>query len=253
MDLQEFDAWCRSFLEIDGLAGIDDSLNGIQAGRSDGPVTKVAFAVDACLEAMRRSRDAGAQVLFVHHGMFWGKPGRLVGSTLERIRFLLENDIALYACHLPLDRHPVVGNNAVLCRALGLERLEPFGTFHGIPLGFKGSFPEPVPLDEAVRRVLPDGSPPLSLLAFGPGVVRTAGVISGGAAFESLQAIEQGLELYVTGETTHSIYRLVEEAGINVLCAGHYATEVHGVRAVAEKLASETGLSTIFIDLPTGL
>ncbi len=253
MDLTGLDSWFRGFLDFEGWERADASLNGVQVGRSPGEVTTVAFAVDACLESMRRARDAGAQVLFVHHGIFWGKNERVVGPARERLRFLLEHDLALYACHGPLDAAPVVGNNAVLCRLLGLEALEPFGFEGGKALGLSGRFPAPLPLDEAVRRVLPDGTPPRSLLAFGPRDVRTAAVVSGCAIPEFRDAAAGGIDLYVTGESSHEFYHAAEEAGVNVLCAGHYATETHGVRAVADKLALETGIAAAFIDLPTGL
>lgn len=253
MDLGDFDRWCRSLLEIDALASIDDSLNGIQVERSPGPLRRVAFAVDACAETIRRAAEAGCEALFVHHGLFWGKPERIEGSLRARLKLLFDADLALYACHLPLDKHPEVGNNAILARLLGLEKLEPFGLYHGVKLGFRGAFPEPVRLDEALRRVLPDGSRPRTLVPSGPDPVRTAAVVSGGAPFELLEAIREGVDLFVTGEPSHSIYHSALESRTSFLAAGHYATEVHGVRAVAERLALETGLETRFIDSPTGL
>ncbi|HRY73993.1 MAG TPA: Nif3-like dinuclear metal center hexameric protein [Spirochaetia bacterium] len=253
MDLGDFDRWCRSLLEIDALASIDDSLNGIQVERSPGSLSRVAFAVDACAETIRRAAEAGCEVLFVHHGLFWGKPERVEGSLRSRLKLLFDADLALYACHLPLDKHPEVGNNAILARLLGLEKLEPFGLYHGVKLGFRGVFPEPIRLDEALRRVLPDGSRPRTLVPSGPDPVRTAAVVSGGAPFELLEAIREGVDLFVTGEPSHSIYHSALESRTSFLAAGHYATEVHGVRAVAERLALETGLETRFIDSPTGL
>ncbi len=253
MKLKDFDAWCRSLLEIDALSGIDDSLNGVQVGRDDSPVERVAFAVDACAESIRRAIAGGAQVLFVHHGLFWGKASRIEGALLERLRLLVEANVALYACHLPLDKHPEVGNNAVLARMLGLSEIEAFGDYHGVKLGYSGRLDPPIGLDEAVRRILPDGSAPRSLIPGGPATIGRAAVVSGGAPFESLQAIAEGIDLYVTGESSHSIYHAVLEGGVNFLAAGHYATEVWGAKAVAERLARETGVQTFFVDLPTGL
>ncbi len=253
MNLSELDAWCRSFLEIEPFRKIDDSLNGVQVGRSAGPVTRVAFSVDACAETIRRAAEENAQVLFVHHGLFWGSPVRIEGALLERVRTLLDRDIALYACHLPLDAHPEYGNNAVLARMLGLSEVKPFGVYKGIPLGFQGSLDPAVSMEEAVRRILPDGSKPRTVLPFGPGGIRSAAVVSGGAPHELFEAVEEGLDLYVTGEPSHSIYHAAQEAEINFLAAGHYATEVWGVRAVAEKLARETGVETVFLEVPTGL
>ncbi|HUX38298.1 MAG TPA: Nif3-like dinuclear metal center hexameric protein [Rectinemataceae bacterium] len=253
MKLSLLDAWFRDLLDPDALAGVDDSLNGLQVSRSGAELDRVAFAVDASLESIRRAAEAGAQLLFVHHGLFWGKPLRIEGFLRERIKLLLDADLALWACHLPLDRHPVVGNNAVLADMLGLVDREPFGLYHGVKLGFKGRFPEPIDLAEARRRVLPDGSPALALIPAGPASIGSAAVISGGAAFEVNEAIKEGLDLYVTGEASHSIYAAVVESSTSFLAAGHYGTEVHGVKAVAARLGRETGLETLFLDLPTGL
>ena len=253
MTLRDFDEWARALLDPDSLASVDDSLNGIQVSRPEGELERVAFAVDASLETMRRAVEAGARLLFVHHGIFWGKPLRVEGFHRERLKLLLDSDLALYASHLPLDRHPVVGNNAVLAGLLGLEDLEPFGSYHGVKIGWKGAFPRPLKLEEAVARILPDGTPPNCVLPCGPETIRTAAVVSGGAAFEVSQAIDEGVDLYVTGEASHSIYGAAVEGRINFVAAGHYRTEVHGVRAVAERLERETGLSTVFVDLPTGL
>jgi len=253
MNMHDFDRWAREVLELERFRAADDSLNGIQVDRSDTPLRKMAFAVDACLETIRRAKEAGAQALFVHHGLFWGKPLPLSGSLRQRVLELLTGDLALYACHLPLDAHPELGNNAVLARMLGLKDIEPFGEYHGLAIGCKGNFEKPLSLDEALRRVLSAGDPPRALYPFGPERIRSVGIVSGGAAFESLQAIEQGLDLYLTGEPSHSIYHTVMEEGLNVIAAGHYATEVHGVQAVAERAARELGIETVFIEFPTGL
>jgi dinuclear metal center YbgI/SA1388 family protein len=253
MDLKDFDAWCRSFLEIEALVRVDASLNGVQVGRKGGPIELVAFAVDACAESIRRAKAAGAQLLFVHHGLFWGGPSRVEGPLLERMRLLLDSDIALYACHLPLDKHPELGNNAVLARAIGLSELAGFGLYHGVEIGIRGRLDPPLGLDEIVARVLPDGSRPITLIPGAKGEVASVAVVSGGGAMDALQALEQGIDLFVTGESSHSIYQTVVEGGMGFLAAGHYATEVWGVRAVAERLSRETGIKTLFIDLPTGL
>ncbi|HSV56391.1 MAG TPA: Nif3-like dinuclear metal center hexameric protein, partial [Magnetospirillaceae bacterium] len=168
MNLAGLDAWCRSFLDLEAFRSIDASLNGVQVGRSSGLIARVAFAVDACAETLRRAAEEGAQVLFVHHGLLWGSPSRVEGALLERLRALLKQDMALYACHLPLDAHPEYGNNAVLAAMLGLSEIRPFGAHKGVALGFRGVLDPPLTLEEAVRRVLPDGSEPRSLLPFGP-------------------------------------------------------------------------------------
>ena len=254
MILAEFDTWARSFLEIDQLRQIDDSLNGIQvACDTSKQIQKMAVAVDACAESIRRARNVGADLLFIHHGLFWGKPEPLTGSLRERLKMLFDSDMALYACHLPLDKHPEVGNNAQLANLLGLKERKAFGIYHGISIGWSGVLPKPTKLDQIIAKILPDGSAAKSVIAAGPKEIKTVAIVSGGAPFESLEAITEGIDLYITGEPSHSIYHYLIEGGINFIAAGHYATEVWGVKAIAEKAHAELGLDTIFLDIPTGL
>ncbi|HEY9055186.1 MAG TPA: Nif3-like dinuclear metal center hexameric protein [Rectinemataceae bacterium] len=252
MDIRDFDAWCRSFLGIEALSSIDDSLNGIQVGTLR-PIKKAAFAVDACAETMRRAAALGADMLFVHHGLFWGRPERIEGPLLERLKILLGAELGLYACHLPLDMHPEVGNNAVLANRLGLQDRKPFGRYHGVDIGVSGRLPEALDLDEILDKILPGSGKPRAILPSGKARMKTVAIVSGGAPFESLQAIGKGIDLYITGEPSHSVYHLVVESGLDFIAAGHYATEVWGVQAVAAKAASELGIEAEFIDLPTGL
>jgi dinuclear metal center YbgI/SA1388 family protein len=253
MTTKELDSWFRTLLDPDALAGVDDSLNGMQVSRAGAEVSRVAFAVDASLEAIRRAAQGGAQLLFVHHGLFWGKAVRIEGFMRERIKLLLDSDLALWACHLPLDRHPEVGNNAVLADMLGLVDREPFGAYHGVQLGFSGRFARPIDLQTALARINPDGSPAACVIPAGPAAIETAAVVSGGAAFEVNEAIARGIDLYITGEASHSIYAAVVESRTSFVAAGHYRTEVHGVKAVATRLEREMGLETFFVELPTGL
>jgi len=253
MTIEVLDTYFRSFLEIDGYASIDDSLNGIQVGNDGGDIAKAAFAVDACLETFEAATQAGADLLFVHHGLFWGKPQRIVGTFRRRIEYLLQNRLALYAVHLPLDQHPLLGNNAGLSDLLGITNPEPFGTYHGKKIGYKGNLAEPLTVQAAVQRIAFKDRPPLGVFPFGKQVNATCAVVSGGAAFEALQAMEEGIDLYVTGEASHSVYHQALEGGLNMIAGGHYSTEVWGVRRVMERLAADTGLEVEFIDAPTGL
>jgi dinuclear metal center YbgI/SA1388 family protein len=253
MDILDFDSWASTLLDIATYKKIDDSLNGLQVGRSDGALRKLAFAVDASLETIRRAKDAGAQVLFVHHGLFWGKPQGITGNLRTRLSELLAADLALYACHLPLDAHIELGNNAVLARMLGLKDIQPFGEYHGVKIGFKGMLDPGLDLGAVVRKILPAGDQARTVLPFGPERIVRVAMVSGGAPFELFQAVSEGLDLYITGEPSHSIYHEAAESRINFIAAGHYATEVHGVKAVAERASRELGLETVFIEQPTGL
>lgn len=253
MTLDDFDALVRSRLALDELSSIDASLNGIQVASRRPDIRSVATAVDASLETFRRASDSGADLLFVHHGLFWGRELALRDLHYERIRALIEADIALYAVHLPLDQHPELGNNAGMVHALGLSRIEPFGTYHGSPIGFRGHFEQPIAREELIARLFGDAEKTLGVLPFGPADVSSVGVVSGGAPRSVDEAIDLGLDLFITGDASHEIYHRSKEAGINVIFGGHYATEVWGPRLVADWLNSIDGLDAAFIDVPTGL
>jgi len=252
MKMIDFDLWARHRLEFDMIDDIDASMNGLQLGNPEAEVEKMAFAVDACMDSFRQTADRGAQALFVHHGLFWGPAVPLTGVMGERVRFLMENQISLYACHLPLDRHGELGNNARIAGNLGLEDIEPFGNYKGRKIGFKGRLPEASGLESLIVRLFGAWESSINALRFGPEEISTVAIISGGGPREVEQAIAEGIDLYITGDRSHEIYHQCREAGINVLFAGHYMTEIYGVKAVAETAASELGLETVFLDIPTG-
>jgi dinuclear metal center YbgI/SA1388 family protein len=252
MLISDLDRYFRGFLQIAEFDRIDASLNGLQVGRKDKKVARIAFAVDACLESMKRAALEGADLLFVHHGIFWGKSVPVTGVQYGRISFLAQHDLPLYAVHLPLDVHSEVGNNAALARILSLEQIEAFGLYKGLKIGFKGIFPEPLGIDEILAR-LRLTRPEAKILPFGKEKMKSVGLIAGSAAHEVEQAIDEELDLYVTGESSHSIYHLCLEGKINLIAGGHYNTEVWGVKEVARRVEQELGLETFFVDVPSGL
>ncbi|MDR2177150.1 MAG: Nif3-like dinuclear metal center hexameric protein [Treponema sp.] len=247
------DLFFRSILDIEGFSSLDSSLNGIQADNDGGAFAKIAFAVDASLETFERAAACGAGMLFVHHGLFWGKPLKISGSHRRRIKSLLDHNLALYAAHLPLDQHPGLGNNAALAELLGIENPEPFGLYHGKKIGYKGKLKEPLTIEAAVRRISFKDRPPLGVYPFGKKESLNCAVISGGGAREALQAIDEGIDLYVTGEASHSVYHQALESALNMIAGGHYSTEVWGVRKMMERCASGLDVDVEFIDVPTGL
>lgn len=253
MTTRDLDRWFNSVLSPEQYERSDPSLNGIQVDNDGADIRLVAFAVDACLETVERAIQAGAGMLFVHHGLFWGRSEPIRGRHYRIVKRMMEGNLALYASHLPLDAHAECGNNAGLAQRLGLEDLEPFGEWHGATLGFRGRFLEPVTLDTLLNRLFPDGKKPLHVLPFGPEKIRTLAIVSGGAADETEQAISLGLDCYVTGEIGHQQYHSALENRITVIAGGHYQTETVGPRLMAERLARETGMETVFIDVPTGL
>jgi dinuclear metal center YbgI/SA1388 family protein len=253
MKLGDLDDYLQETLRIREFDRADTALNGLQVGRKGSEIRRVACAVDACMETFRRSVEAGADLLFVHHGLFWGADMPLRRSHLQRIRYLLDNDLALYAVHLPLDAHPIHGNNARIASRLGMLETAPFGNYHGVQIGCSGRLPDPLSIDEVLVALKFDVEACAALLPLGVERSSTVGIVSGGATREVEQAVEARLDLYVTGDTSHMMYHCCLEESINLLCAGHYQTETFGVTAIAELLQSTTDLETTFIDVPTGL
>jgi len=253
MQLFELDRLLRDMLAINTLPIEDSSLNGLQVGRTNQEIKSVAFAVDAALESFQRAVQSGADMLFVHHGILWNKQFRLTGDYYKRIKYLVENDLALYACHLPLDLHPELGNNIGIAEVLGLRNIQPFGRYHGLKIGYKGELPEAQSIDQISVKLSGTSPGVPGILPFGPAAITKVGIVSGGDPRAVYQAIDEKLDLFITGDQSHEIYHPCLEAGINVIFGGHYATETWGIQRVAKKLQAVSDLSVKIIDIPTGL
>ncbi|MDC7245360.1 MAG: Nif3-like dinuclear metal center hexameric protein [Sphaerochaetaceae bacterium] len=253
MNIRELEDYISKRLHLPDFAKSDISLNGLQVGRREKEIRKVVTAVDASLETFRKAHEKGADALFVHHGLFWGKPLAVRDEHYERIAFLLKNDIALFAAHLPLDAHSELGNNATMASILGLTGIEPFGEYHGIDIGFSGSGKNPLSIDEIAGKLGFSEERGLHVLPFGPEKITRVAIVSGGAAQEVQQAIEIGADAYITGEASHTMYSFCKERKITMICGGHYQSEVFGVQSFAEALQSECAVKTEFIDIPTSL
>ena len=248
--LQSLVAYCDRLLDIEGFADWPGAVNGLQM-ENGGRVTRIAAAVDASLETARRAVEAKADLLLVHHGLFWGEPHPWTGGRYELMRLLCENKVAVYSAHLPLDTHPKLGNNALLCAALGFKRLTPFFTGKGRTLGFQTR--ADMALTDLISRLARAvGATPV-VLACGPQRCRRIGVVTGSAGAELRQAVSEGVDTFITGEGPHWSFALAHELGLNVLYGGHYATETFGVKALAAHLAARYGLPWAFIDAPSGL
>lgn len=244
---------------LDALLGIPAhpdyprAWNGLQV---EGPeeIVRVVAAVDASEATILEAAARGADLLLVHHGLFWDGGLPLTGRRYRKLRALLEHGIALYSAHLPLDAHPEVGNCALLARALGLELRGRFAEFEGVPIGWWGTLDMPLDPAGLVARVSEAvGGGPVHLVPGGPATVEKVGVVTGGAASFVGDAVRAGLHALVTGEGSHHHHFDAMEGGIHLLMAGHYATETFGVRALAAHLAEGFGLEWEFVDLPTGL
>jgi dinuclear metal center YbgI/SA1388 family protein len=249
--LDEMVKCCNALLQPETFSDWDGAVNGLQVENS-GSVSRIAAAVDASRVTVRLAAEAGADLLLVHHGLFWGPPSQpWTGPRYELFKTLMSRNIAVYSAHLPLDAHPQLGNNAQLSKALGLKRLEPFFFEKGRAIGFKGQ-------GRARREVLAAqlekilGRAPI-VLPGGPVECRKIGVISGAAGGQLKLAAAEGVDTVITGEGPHWTHALAEDLGLNVFYGGHYATETFGVKALAAKLSREFGLPWVFLDHPSGL
>jgi len=240
-------------LHLDAFVDVDASLNGLQVGRPGKEIKKVVCAVDASLATFKKAAEMSSDAIFVHHGLFWGKPIAITALHYERIATLLAHDMALFAAHLPLDAHPELGNNATIARKLGITEPQPFGIYHGLPIGFRGTLKQPQDA-ASIAKILGFGPETgLHILNFGKKKISTIGIVSGGAPNTVQEAIELNLDAFLTGEPSHAMHSICQEAGITMICGGHYATEVFGVQQMANDLAANLGLETTFIALPTAL
>lgn len=242
--------YCDALLNPSAFQDWDGAWNGLQVANRGG-ITRIAAAVDASLATVRMATEAKADLLLVHHGLFWSKRLPWTGPNHELMRLLIENDLAVYSSHLPLDAHPKLGNNVGLCRALGFQKLKPFFLDREAHLGLRTT--TSISRDElatSLGEVL--GRDPV-VLPGGPAVCRNIGVVTGGAGAELKRAADEGVDTFITGEGPHWTYALAEEWGINVLYGGHYATETFGVKALAAHLSQKFGMPWAFLDHPTGL
>jgi dinuclear metal center YbgI/SA1388 family protein len=236
-------AFANDLLDLE--AWPDYGPMGLQVAGAD-EVDRIACGVSASRELFQRAAAAGAQLVIVHHGLFWERDSRVIDPLMrERLRALFDADLTLAAYHLALDAHPEIGNNALLARGLGVA---PERRFAGV--GFGGPLEEPVPMPELAERVQERvGRMPL-VFSYGPEVIERVAVCSGGAARHLADAVADGYDCFVTGEADEPTKHAAKEAGIHFVAAGHYATETSGVQALSARLADEFGLEWEFVDLP---
>lgn len=229
----------------------DFGPNGLQVPGPD-DVQTVVTGVSASAELFERAAEHEADLILVHHGLFWDRaPLALTPAAKRRLELLFEHDMALAAYHLPLDGHPEVGNNALLAEGLGCVQREPFGLHKGTPIGVRARFQgDGIGATELVDRVrdLTERAP-LTFLC-GPERVRSIGIVSGGGSDWLADAAAAGLDAFLTGEPTERVMTQATEEGIHYLAAGHYATETFGVRRLGDLLAESFGIRHVFVDIP---
>ncbi|MEI7903065.1 MAG: Nif3-like dinuclear metal center hexameric protein [bacterium] len=226
----------------------DTSNNGLQIANR-GTVTKVVTGVDASLRLLQEAAACGADCVVCHHGLSWGDSlKRITGINHCLVAFAIEHNIAVYAVHLPLDAHARYGNNAQLCKALGLSHLTPAFAYHGETIGFAAAYAKAMPFTAFCDRVRETVNPEIRVLDFGKKSVKTVGVVSGGASDMIDQAAALSLDAYLTGESSLQGYNQAEHLHQNVVFAGHYATETFGVRALARLITQKLSIPCEFID-----
>jgi dinuclear metal center YbgI/SA1388 family protein len=247
MKSQEMVSFLDEYLSIHTIE--DDSNNGLQI-QSDGEIETVGFAVDACLDVFEQAHARGCDMLVVHHGIIWGGIPYITNASYERVKFLIQHNMGLYAAHLPLDIHKEIGNNTQIARLLGVKSVKGFCPYKNVTIGLlcEGE----ISVSDIVERM--DASfHTHRLWKFGPDISKKIGIITGSGTSCLDAAIQEGCDTFITGEPKHMAYHQAEEARINVICAGHYQTETLGVKALMEKIEDRFPVCVMFIDSPTGL
>lgn len=246
MNLEEIVSYQNDLLSVAEFNDYPNALNGLQLANS-GNVSKIAAAVDACEAVVKMAVEIGADLLLVHHGLFWSGLQSITGTYYRKLKMAIDNNLAIYSVHLPLDAHRRYGNNALLCDALDF----PETRRRFLEIGFQVEL-------EVERTVLArslEGAVGgrVHVAPGGPAVARRIGVVTGGAGSEVFKAAAEGVDTFITGEGPHWSFTAAEELGINVFYGGHYATEVFGVRQLAKLLHTQFDLPWEFVEHPTGL
>lgn len=254
--LEQLATFLDATLDVRRIPDYPNAVNGVQLANV-GDIQRVATAVDFSTETVTGAIDAGARLLLVHHGMFWGGVQPLTGHRHRRLWMLVTHDVAVYSAHLPLDMHPQLGNNVLLAARLGLEPSGGFATYQSIDIGVSGESDIPTRvLAERAGALATEFRGTLVATPFqSDRVTRRWGICTGaGAESSSLRdAARRGLDTLIVGEGPHHTAIEARELGIVVLYAGHYATETLGVRALGDRLAATFSLTSTFIDAPSGL
>ena len=244
----EIIAYLDDLLEIDAFT--DYGSNGLQVP-GGAEVSRVVTGVSAQRELFERAAAEGAQLVLCHHGLFWRKqPDTIDERRRDRLKALFDADMSLAAYHLPLDAHPEVGNNALICAALGLERAEPFAEHNARPIGFVGRSAEGIPFAELRRRCAAAFEQEPFIWECGPDPVRSVAVISGGAPGDFGEAIELGVDAFLTGEAAEHVMATARESGVHFIAGGHYATERFGIRRLGELVAERFRVEHSFVEIP---
>jgi len=249
-DLNEIVAYLDAELRVSEIKDYPGAMNGLQLA-NNGVVTRIFSAVDASLAVVEEAAVSGGGLLIVHHGMFWQGAQPLTGAFYKKIKAAMDGNLAIYSSHLPLDMHPVFGNNVLLAKAIGLQGIVPILEKEGFPMGVMGAWGNS--RDDLVAAVGKAVGRGVTVCPAGPEDIGKVAVITGSAGSEVGRIAGLGPDAFVTGEGPHWSFIDAEERGLNVIYAGHYATETFGVRHLAEQLAIRFGLNGGFIGRSGGL
>ncbi len=225
-------------------------MNGLQVrSRKAGVILKVGFAVDACISTFEKAKKLDVDILVVHHGIKW-RPQKDRDLETRRATYLKKSNIALYAVHLPLDLHEEYGNNIRLCRLLDIQQPRKFGKYHGIKIGYAGYFRKATSPEAAASILSKTLNVDCRVFRFGKKRVHSIGIVSGGGGSMLKEAFTSSLDCFLVGEIDLAVYNAARDCGMDLLVAGHYATETVGIRALMPLVSDEFGIETVFIEDP---
>ena len=249
MDIIQLSVYLDDLLDVKVIPDSKKAINGLQVENS-GEIKKIGLAVDVCLATIEMAIARNCNMMFVHHGLFWGGNQPLKGKLFKKIAAMIQNNLGLYSVHLPLDMHPTLGNNKALADKIGLLDMEPFGDYNGCKIGIKGRIERKssLQLGEELERILQS-----QVKVIGESEIETIGIVTGGAGELISQASCEGLDCYLTGEGANHHYHEAIESGCTLIFAGHYATETGGIQSVGFHLRQKFNIETEFLDYPTGL
>ncbi len=252
MNKRELVSYLDSYLRIREIK--DVSLNGLVVDNDRDQVKKVGVAVDASLDAIKEAHKKEVDFLIVHHGFYWGSPLYIDLWLKKRLKALFEGDIALYVAHLPLDIHPEVGNNYGAMKLLDFKVIKPFGDYHGIDIGVEFEVPEEYRNFDAFLKFLERKLfTPKAVWRFGKDTVSRGVYCSGGCLSILDQVKRAGMDLFISGETSHAYYKNARDMEMNVILLGHYASETIGVKLLGEHIKDKFDLPFVFVGEDSGL
>lgn len=235
---------------LNPVAFKDYCPNGLQIEGTEN-IQKIAFAVSATRDSITQAVELGADTLIVHHGLFWYFHGTrtLTGAFARRVFPLVQNNINLFAYHLPLDAHPEVGNAAVLGNRLGCQQQRPFGDYKGNPTGIEGILEQPLSVKEFALKLQSVLNHDVIIASPDENqAIESVGIITGGANSDWALAQKAGLDAYITGEISEHDWHESQESGVHMYAGGHNATEIFAVLALLQKIQNQCHIECIFID-----